>query len=108
MTWYLIDVIIAVSVITSVCGRAQNLCLKATQACKGQRVFTLPRIGVAEDKVAQYAGLHYYTDKELQVTPHCYTLLFLHYIYAANTVAIVAGETLHQTNTTKVSNTQLR
>lgn len=26
-----------------------------------------PRIGVAEDKIAQYAGLHYYTDKELQV-----------------------------------------
>jgi hypothetical protein len=46
----------------------QNLCLKASQACKGQRVFTAPRVGVAEDKVAQYAGLHYYTDKELQVT----------------------------------------
>ncbi|KOB72357.1 Cuticlin-1, partial [Operophtera brumata] len=46
----------------------KNLCLKATQACKGQRVFTAPRVGVAEDKVAQYAGLHYYTDKELQVT----------------------------------------
>lgn len=30
-------------------------------------MFTAPRIGVAEDKVAQYAGLHYYTDKELQV-----------------------------------------
>lgn len=45
----------------------QNLCLKASQACKGQRVFTAPRVGVAEDKVAQYAGLHYYTDKELQV-----------------------------------------
>lgn len=27
----------------------------------------MPRIGVADDKVAQYAGLHYYTDKELQV-----------------------------------------
>lgn len=48
----------------------QNLCLKASQACKGQRVFTAPRIGVAEDKVAQYAGLHYYTDKELQVISH--------------------------------------
>lgn len=46
----------------------QNLCLKAGQACKGQRVFTAPRVGVAEDKVAQYAGLHYYTDKELQVS----------------------------------------
>ncbi|XP_049887185.1 uncharacterized protein LOC126381758 [Pectinophora gossypiella] len=46
----------------------ENLCLKASQACKGQRVFTAPRVGVAEDKVAQYAGLHYYTDKELQVT----------------------------------------
>lgn len=40
------------------------------QACKGQRVFTAPRVGVAEDKVAQYAGLHYYTDKELQVTDY--------------------------------------
>lgn len=49
------------------CLVVQNLCLKATQACKGQRVFGAPRIGVAEDKVAQYAGLHYYTDKELQV-----------------------------------------
>lgn len=27
----------------------------------------MPRIGVADDKVVQYAGLHYYTDKELQV-----------------------------------------
>lgn len=27
----------------------------------------MPRIGVADDKIAQYAGLHYYTDKELQV-----------------------------------------
>lgn len=55
----------------TVCVVVQNLCLKASQACKGQRVFTAPRVGVAEDKVAQYAGLHYYTDKELQVCPHC-------------------------------------
>lgn len=46
----------------------ENLCLKSSQACKAQRLFTQPRVGVAEDKVAQYAGLHYYTDKELQVT----------------------------------------
>lgn len=47
----------------------ENLCLRPTQACKGGvRSFAVPRIGVAEDKVAQYAGLHYYTDKELQVT----------------------------------------
>ncbi|XP_076292758.1 trynity isoform X2 [Lasioglossum baleicum] len=45
----------------------ENLCLKGRDACKSQRVFQMPRIGVAEDKVAQYAGLHYYTDKELQV-----------------------------------------
>jgi len=38
------------------------------QACKGNRVFQVPRIGVADDKVAQYASLHYYNDKELQVT----------------------------------------
>ena len=36
-------------------------------ACKSLRTFTTPRIGVADDKIAQYAGLHYYTDKELQV-----------------------------------------
>lgn len=46
----------------------ENLCLKGSQACKGNRQFQTPRIGVADDKVAQYADLHYYTDKELQVT----------------------------------------
>ncbi|KAK5649576.1 hypothetical protein RI129_000605 [Pyrocoelia pectoralis] len=46
----------------------ENLCLKGGQACKGNRIYQIPRIGVADDKVAQYAGLHYYTDKELQVT----------------------------------------
>ncbi|XP_018368914.1 PREDICTED: uncharacterized protein LOC108764967 isoform X2 [Trachymyrmex cornetzi] len=45
----------------------ENLCLKGKEACKAQRIFQMPRIGVADDKVAQYAGLHYYTDKELQV-----------------------------------------
>lgn len=45
----------------------ENLCIKSSQACKGNRVYQVPRIGVSEDKVAQYAGLHYYTDKELQV-----------------------------------------
>lgn len=45
----------------------ENLCLKGKEACKSQRIFQMPRIGVADDKVAQYAGLHYYTDKELQV-----------------------------------------
>ncbi|KAH0817829.1 hypothetical protein GEV33_004962 [Tenebrio molitor] len=46
----------------------ESLCLKGNQACKGNRIFQTPRIGVADDKVAQYAALHYYTDKELQVT----------------------------------------
>lgn len=46
----------------------ENLCLKGNQACKGNRIYQTPRIGVADDKVAQYAGLHYYVDKELQVT----------------------------------------
>lgn len=46
----------------------ENLCLKPQQACKNNRVFSLPKIGVADEKVAQYVGLHYYTDKELQVT----------------------------------------
>ncbi|XP_055550528.1 uncharacterized protein LOC129733015 [Wyeomyia smithii] len=46
----------------------ENLCLKPGQACKFTRLFQLPRTGVSEDKVSQYVGLHYYTDKELQVT----------------------------------------
>lgn len=46
----------------------ENLCLKGNQACKSNRNFQVPRIGVADDKVAQYASLHYYVDKELQVT----------------------------------------
>ncbi|XP_053694622.1 uncharacterized protein LOC128742317 [Sabethes cyaneus] len=46
----------------------ENLCLKPGQACKFNRLFQLPRTGVSEDKVSQYVGLHYYTDKELQVT----------------------------------------
>ncbi|XP_052889815.1 uncharacterized protein LOC128298118 [Anopheles moucheti] len=46
----------------------ENLCLKPSQACKFNRQFQLPRIGVSDDKVSQYVGLHYYTDKELQVT----------------------------------------
>ena len=46
----------------------ENLCLKSSAACKYNRVIQSPRFGVSEDKVAQYVGLHYYTDKELQVT----------------------------------------
>lgn len=46
----------------------ENLCLKPATACKNNRVYQLPRIGVSDDKVAQYVGLHYYTDKELQLT----------------------------------------
>nr|CAD7197088.1 unnamed protein product [Timema douglasi] len=46
----------------------ENLCMKANLACKGNRNFQIPRVGVADDKVAQYASLHYYIDKELQVT----------------------------------------
>lgn len=50
---------------------ADNLCFFSlsigNQACKGNRVFQIPRIGVAEDKVAHYASIHYYVDKELQV-----------------------------------------
>ncbi|KAG4077614.1 hypothetical protein HA402_008874 [Bradysia odoriphaga] len=51
----------------------ENLCLKPAQGCKNTRVFPNPRIGVSDEKVAQYVGLHYYTDKELQVTsePAC-------------------------------------
>lgn len=46
----------------------ENLCLKPQQACKNSRSFQVPRIGVSEDKVSQYVGLHYYTDKEMQVS----------------------------------------
>ncbi|XP_073981347.1 trynity isoform X2 [Rhodnius prolixus] len=46
----------------------ENLCLKGNQGCKGNKVFQVPRIGVADDKVAQYVALHYYVDKDLQVT----------------------------------------
>lgn len=45
----------------------KKLSFPGKEACKSQRNFQMPRIGVADDKVAQYAGLHYYTDKELQV-----------------------------------------
>ncbi|XP_044010727.1 uncharacterized protein LOC122854289 [Aphidius gifuensis] len=45
----------------------ENLCLGGKDACKSERTFSSPRIGVADDKIAQYAGLNYYTDKELQV-----------------------------------------
>lgn len=40
----------------------------AKDACKTQRTFVPPRIGVADDKIAQYAGLQYYVDKELQTS----------------------------------------
>jgi hypothetical protein len=48
--------------------------IPANQACKAKRQFQIPRIGVNEDKVSQYASLHYYVDKELQVCtnlPRC-------------------------------------
>lgn len=32
-----------------------------------KKKFVSPKIGVSEDKIAQYAGLNYYTDKEHQV-----------------------------------------
>lgn len=49
-----------------------NCFAAGNQACKGNRVFQVPRIGVADDKVAQYASLHYYNDKELQVITAIY------------------------------------
>ncbi|XP_043274615.1 uncharacterized protein tyn [Venturia canescens] len=45
----------------------ENLCLKGSEACKTEKTFVNPRIGVANEKIAQYAGLHYYPDKEIQV-----------------------------------------
>lgn len=51
----------------------ENLCLKPGQACKNTRTYQAPKFGVSDEKVSQYAGLHYYTDKELQVSsePAC-------------------------------------
>ncbi|XP_071050814.1 uncharacterized protein [Onthophagus taurus] len=46
----------------------ENLCLKGNLACKTNRSFGVPKIGVPDDKVALYADLNYYTDKELQVS----------------------------------------
>ncbi|KAH0557273.1 uncharacterized protein LOC123271401 isoform X1 [Cotesia glomerata] len=45
----------------------ENLCLKPKDACKSSKVYQLPRIGVADDKIAQYVGLQYYVDKDLAV-----------------------------------------
>ncbi|XP_043469810.1 uncharacterized protein LOC122503370 isoform X1 [Leptopilina heterotoma] len=45
----------------------ENLCLKGKDACKTKKKFVSPKIGVSEEKINQYAGLNYYTDKEHQV-----------------------------------------
>lgn len=45
----------------------ENLCLKPKDACKTPKIYQLPRIGVADDKIAQYVGLQYYVDKDLAV-----------------------------------------
>lgn len=43
----------------------ENLCLKSGDACRSQRAYAPPQLGVAEDRVAQHVDIHYYVDKEL-------------------------------------------
>ncbi|KAK0159676.1 hypothetical protein PV327_010769 [Microctonus hyperodae] len=45
----------------------ENFCMKPKEACKANRIFAPPKIGVKDDKIAQYAGIHYYSDKEMIV-----------------------------------------
>ncbi|XP_071452108.1 uncharacterized protein tyn [Hetaerina americana] len=46
----------------------ENLCLKGSAACKGDRVFSVPRLGIPEGDVGQYVGLNYYVDKSIQAS----------------------------------------
>lgn len=46
----------------------ENLCLQGNQTCKGKRSFAEPNIGVPQDRIAHYVGLHYYVDKEMQTS----------------------------------------
>lgn len=43
----------------------ENLCLKASDGCRGVRQYAVPSIGVADDRVAQHADVYFYVDKEL-------------------------------------------
>lgn len=54
-----------------------SVMLAGNQACKGNRGFQIPRIGVADDRVAHYASIHYYVDKELQVNTLCIFIAYL-------------------------------
>ncbi|ODM98215.1 Cuticlin-1 [Orchesella cincta] len=51
----------------------ENLCLQGNQTCKGKRAFAEPSIGVPQDRISHYVGLHYYVDKEMQTSglPGC-------------------------------------
>ena len=46
----------------------ENLCLKSNEACRSQRTYDVPQLGVAEDRVAQHVDVHFYVDKELLVS----------------------------------------
>ncbi|XP_037088478.1 uncharacterized protein LOC119109045 [Pollicipes pollicipes] len=43
----------------------ENLCLTGDQACKGDREFPTPDIGVPNDVINRYVDTHYYVDLEL-------------------------------------------
>lgn len=46
----------------------ENLCLQGNSTCKSKRTFSEAKVGVPADRVAHYVGLHYYVDKEMQVS----------------------------------------
>lgn len=46
----------------------ENLCLQGNSTCKSKKTFSEPKLGVPTDRVSHYVGLHYYVDKEMQVS----------------------------------------
>lgn len=56
----------------------------------------MPRIGVADDKVAQYVALHYYVDKDLQVS--CDSCLRSHYKVKYNWIWFIETKFLAKTH----------
>jgi hypothetical protein len=46
----------------------ENLCLQGNTTCKSKKTFSEPKLGVPLDRVSHYVGLHYYVDKEMQVS----------------------------------------
>lgn len=46
----------------------ENFCLRPNSTCKSEKQFMKPEVGVPFERVSHYVGLHYYVDKELQVS----------------------------------------